>query len=123
MCVQDYNLAQAAQIVEHAVVCPAGTIVNLLPANKARVGLYILGPDTGIVDLFVGTASETHRVSRIQSTNSSSFKRLMLVPDGKIVQQQLFIRDTSATTVYFYEYLLPLEAQTRLLFAEGRNNK
>jgi hypothetical protein len=123
MCVQDYNLAQAAQMVKHSIVLAAGVYTSALPPNKSRVGLYFVGPDTGQFDCTFQVGADAYKSIQIRNNQEPNQRRMMLPMVGKLIQEELFIRGSSATTAIVFEYLLPLDAQTRLLFAEGKNNK
>jgi hypothetical protein len=110
-------------MVKHSVVLPAGVYTLSLPANKSRVGIYFVGPDTGIFDCAFQVGDDAYKSNQIRNNLEPNQRRMMLWDVGKLIQEQLFIRASSATTGIFFEYLLPLNAQTRLDFAEGTNNK
>ena len=123
MCVQDFNLAQSMRQTVYEITSSGSGEALRLEQDKSRVGFIVLGPSTGTIEVTNYGGGSSASSGTISQTDTINQRRYSLTNIGKVIQNQQTFSTSAASSFKVVVYQLPLDAETRQEFAEGKNNK
>ena len=122
MCVQDFNLYQGAQMIAQNRSISGATQTLIMGPNKARIGFIVGYPGTS-GEIFMGGSGAGFLMTQISTSQNRLNTNFLLTEWGKIIQEEIYVELGATRTLYWWEYLLPLDREERERIAQGFNNK